>query len=150
MLAPSQGAPPQPGPLWLVSLDPGVVLDEAGAVISMGREKDLVPLLLAQDQPGSSVASRPAASLKRGSGVLRPLCLRKALIRAHPLGRPLSFFLTRHLEPAHPEAGPLLPHRSPAWGSHSEGTWTPPGFLCRDGPCSWGCGDSHKGLCSNG
>lgn len=68
MLTPSQGAPPQPGPLWLVSLDPGLVLDEAGAVISMGRVKDLVPLLLAQDQPGSSVASRPAASLKRGSG----------------------------------------------------------------------------------
>lgn len=68
MLTPSQGAPPQPGPLWLVSLDPGVVLDEAGAVISTGRVKDPVPWLLAQDQPGSSGATRPAASLKRGSG----------------------------------------------------------------------------------
>ena len=64
----SQGAPPQPGHLWLVSLDPGVVLDEAGTVISRGRVKDLVPLLLAQGQPGSSVASRPAASLRSGSG----------------------------------------------------------------------------------
>lgn len=61
----------------------------------------------------------------------------------------MSFFLTPHLEPAHPEARRLLPCHCPAWGSHSEGTWAPPGFLCQDRPCSWAGGDSHMGLCSN-
>lgn len=69
----SQGVPPQPSHLWLVSLGPGVALDEAGAVISGGRVKDLVPLLLAEGHPGSSVASRPAASLRRGSGDTQPI-----------------------------------------------------------------------------
>lgn len=112
-----------------------------------GAEREvLVPSLSARGKLGAQQPPDQQHLSGEPWEMLRPLCPWKPLSEPTLLGGPLSFFiLIPQPEPAHPEAGTPLPCHGPAWRSRSECTYTHPGFLCLDWPCSWAGGDRHTG-----